>query len=114
MTSHADIENTSHLAEAQIDRQLYRQPAGAVRAGGAWIPPSIQNALITAAILGLAASLWNFKESLAAVAQSVAVLKTTQEFQQRQMDRIERRQDTWEGRGLRGGPQGGRDAPNQQ
>lgn len=96
-------DNTSHLVEAQIDRQLRKDPSTYMRNGGSWIPKGIQDALIIASILGLAASVWNWKES-------IAVLRTTQEFQQRQMDRIERRQDTLEGRITRGGP----NAPNQQ
>ncbi len=68
-----------------------------------WIPASVQNALLIAAIVGCAGSWWTF-------GQSIAVLKSVQEFQQRQIDKIEQRQNSLEGRITRGGP----DALDQQ
>lgn len=79
-------------------------------ARGFWIPPSVLNTLIVAAILGLSATLWNLRESISNVNGSVNTLSATIEMQQRQIDRIERRQDTFEGRNLRGGEH----APDQQ
>lgn len=63
----------------------------------------IQEALIIAAIIALIGAVWTLRES-------VAVLRTAQDFQQRQIDRLDRRQDTLEGRIVRGGP----DAIDQQ
>lgn len=109
-------ENTGDLANAQIERERrkmwgkggdgdhYERTDKGPR--GFWIPPSVLNTLIVGAIIALAGALWNYKESF-------AVLRTTQEFQQRQIDKLERRQDNIEGRNLRGGPDaGGPDALN--
>jgi hypothetical protein len=68
-----------------------------------YIPKSIQEALIIAALFGLVGAWWTF-------GKAIAVLQTMQESQQRQIDKIDRRQDTLEGRIARGGP----DAIDQQ
>jgi hypothetical protein len=57
----------------------------------------IQEALVIAAIIALIGSVWN-------LSQTMAVLKASQDFQQRQLDRVQTRQDALEGRITRGGP----------
>lgn len=99
MSSGSHDDNTSHLVEEQIDRQR-RQLAGGNGGhtrtdNGGWIPRGVQDALVVASILGLAAAVWNYKES-------IAMLRTSLEFHQRQIDRLESRQDVLEGRITRG------------
>jgi len=77
------------------------------RSGNGYLPKGVQDTLLVAAILGLVGAWWNF-------GKSIAVLQAAQEFQQRQIDRevsrLDKRQDTLEGKITRGGP----DAPDQQ
>ncbi len=75
--------------------------------GNGYIPKSIQEALIIAALFGLVGAWWTF-------GKSIAVLQSVTESQQRQLDKLDRRQDTLEGRIVRGHIAGGPDAPDQQ
>lgn len=68
---------------------------GPVRNDGA--PSRVVEALIVSAIIALAASVWN-------LAKTTAVLSVAQQYQQKQIDKIDRRQDTLEGRITRGEP----------
>lgn len=94
-------ENTSHLEEMKLERErdrIYgkREP-GHTRNDSGGMHRRILEGLIGVAVISLVAAVWN-------LAQSVAILQTAQESQRRDIDRLERRADTLEGRNLRGGP----------
>lgn len=90
------------MSTQDIDAQLARHPKY-VRNDNNGSARRILEGLIVAAILGLCASVWLLRET-------VAVVQVSQEFMQRQVDKIERRQDSLEGKITRGGS----DAPDQQ
>jgi hypothetical protein len=99
-------ENTSHLEEMKLERERDRiygkREQGHTRNDSGGMHRRILEGLIGVAVISLVAAVWN-------LAQSVAILQTAQESQRRDIDRLERRADTYEGRNLRGGP----DATNQ-
>ncbi len=89
-------DNNSELEELKIDRQL-RKPASDtfIRKSGDGGYKRIQEALVIAAILALIGAVWN-------LTQTAATLQTAQQYQQREIDRLDRRQDTLEGKLTRG------------
>jgi hypothetical protein len=94
-------DNTSHLEieklERERDRIYGKGREGHTRNDGGGMHRRILEGLIGVAVISLVAAVWN-------LAQSVAILQTAQESQRRDIDRLERRADTLEGRNLRGGP----------
>lgn len=81
--------------DSQLGRMEPKASTGHTRNDSSGMPKRIQEALIIAALLGMVGSWWTF-------GQSIAVLRATQEFQQRQIDKVDRRQDMLEGRIARG------------
>jgi hypothetical protein len=100
-------DNTSHLEEMKLERERDRvygkREQGHTRNDSGGMHRRILEGLIGVAVISLVAAVWN-------LAQSVAILQTAQESQRRDIDRLERRADTYEGRNRRGGP----DALDQQ
>jgi hypothetical protein len=100
-------DDTSHLEELKLERERDRvygkRESGPIRNDGGGMHRRILEGLIGVAVISLVAAVWN-------LTQSVAILQTAQESQRRDIDRLERRADTLEGRNLRGGP----DALDQQ
>jgi hypothetical protein len=94
-------DNTSHLEEMKLERERDRvygkREQGHTRNDGGGMHRRILEGLIGVAVISLVAAVWN-------LAQSVAILQTAQESQRRDIDRLERRADSLEGRNLRGGP----------
>jgi hypothetical protein len=94
-------DNTSHLEEMKLERERDRvygkREPGHIRNDGGGMHRRILEGLIGVAVISLVAAVWN-------LAQSVAILQTAQESQRRDIDRLERRADSLEGRNLRGGP----------
>jgi hypothetical protein len=101
-------DDTSHLEELKLERERDRiygkhQSHGPVRNDGGGMYRRVLEGLICVAVISLVAAVWTLM-------QSVAILQTAQDAQRRDIDRLERRADTLEGRNLRGGP----DALDQQ
>jgi len=102
-------DNTSHLEEAKIDRQLGHRgggtQAGPVRNGGneGGMYKRILEALIVLAVAALIGAVWN-------LTQTATLLGERQDAQRRDFERMERRQDALEGKLTRGDF----DAPDQQ
>jgi hypothetical protein len=94
-------DNTSHLEEMKLERERDRiygkRESGHTRNDSGGMHRRILEGLIGVAVISLVAAVWN-------LAQSVAILQTAQESQRRDIDRLERRADSLEGRNLRGGP----------
>lgn len=95
-------DNTSGLEELRIDKQraamMPKQSGNQYTRNdnGGGMHRRILEGLIGVAVISLVAAVWN-------LAQSVAILQTAQESQRRDIERLERRADTYEGRNLRGG-----------
>ena len=85
-----------------IDRQLRKEDGVSVHYerksnGEPGMYKRILEALIVSAVIALVVAVWN-------VTQTVTLLQAAQESQRRDLDRVERRLDTLEGRNMRGGP----------
>lgn len=87
-------ESNSELEEMRIDRQL-RQRRDISRTDGGGSSKRILEALVVAAILALTAAVWN-------LTQTATLLGERQDSQRRDFERLEKRQDSLEGKLTRG------------